>query len=148
MVTKNGTYYENITNKESDYLVLSSTTEWGPEALELLQNYYSDNLGTAMPFPIADLVARAAKAGMTVEAVMLAIDETMFAPRPSPHYLRAILTRWLGAGVHTAAQVAADKEAHQARTARRRRDRWAGFDQREYKAGELDVFVKFNGNEM
>ena len=141
-MTQNGTYYGDITNIDRESVSTSSTTtaaKWSPDQIELLQNYYEDNLGTKMPFPIAKLAIQAEKAGMQVETFMEAIDETMFAPRPSPYYLRAVVLRWLASGILTVAQVAHDREVFSVKREQNRRTR---FSQRDYKGTDWgNIFV-------
>lgn len=130
-MTQKRTYYEDIKNSEVSSSSTSSTTVLCPEDEEMLQNYYEYNFGTRMPYPIAGLIKNACRLGMQPETVCMAIDETMFAPRPTPHYLRAILLRWMQNGIFDTLQVLQDKEMHEARKDRDRRARW----DREY--GEL-----------
>lgn len=126
MMTKERRYYENITTENREDSSTSSTSGLTPNDEEMLQEYYEDNFGSRMPYPIAGLIKRACALGMGPEVVCMAIDETMFAPKPSPHYLRAILNRWMQNGIFDGLQVAADKEQHEARKARFKRARWDG----------------------
>ena len=126
MLTTERRYYEDITTEKKADTSTSSTSSLSPDDEEMLQEYYKDNFGTRMPYPIAGLIKRACALGMGPEVVCMAIDETMFAPKPTPHYLRAILIRWMQNGIFDGLQVAADKEAHEARKERFRRARWDG----------------------
>lgn len=126
-MTQNRRYYEDIKEVRDSVTSTSTTSEWTQDDYEMLQKYYEENLGCKMPRPITQLAADAARAGMLLETVLQAIDETMFAPRPSPHYFRAILLRWINAGILTPAHVAADREQFGLRKATRR----AGFTQRD-----------------
>lgn len=120
-------YYEVITETVSS----SSTTHYTAGDWEILQDYYKENLGNRMPAAVRRLIERMESAGMTVDVVLHAIDVTMFAPRPTPYYLTAVLTRWAGDKLWTMVKVLADEEQHRARNARR-------FEQR-YNFSETEI---------
>jgi len=61
---------------------------------------YLDNINPdGMTGAVAAEIEKAYAAGLSVEDIVLAIEETGFAPRPSPAYLRAILRNWAFSGV-------------------------------------------------
>lgn len=66
---------------------------------ERIRQSYEDNVGIRMTLVVARMIEQAVKDGLTVEEVILAIEETGFAPSPSPHYLRAILRHWTETGL-------------------------------------------------
>ena len=66
---------------------------------ERIRESYEDNLGIRMTLVVARMIEQAVKDGLTVDEVILAIEETGFAPSPSPYYLRAILKHWTETGL-------------------------------------------------
>ena len=66
-----------------------------PEQCEAIREAYVDNITGA----VAKLIEQAFDAGLTVDEIVMAIEETGLAPRPSPYYLRAILKNWAETGV-------------------------------------------------
>ena len=76
-----------------------------------IARYYRETLGCVMP-PMAKRDATAAiEAGLEPQLVIIALDETALAPRPSWAYARAILRRLLREGVY-------DEQAYNRRQAR------------------------------
>lgn len=70
-----------------------------PEDCEAIKTAYQDNINSEfMPGAVAHMIEDAFKAGLTAEEIIMAIEETGFAPRPSPHYLRKILQNWAESG--------------------------------------------------
>ena len=69
-----------------------------PEALEMIRLCYSENIGP-MTGVVAGMIEQAIQAGLTPEDIVLAIEETGMASKPSPFYLRAILRQWAEFGV-------------------------------------------------
>ena len=66
---------------------------------ERMRQSYEDNLGIRMTLVVARMIEKAVADGLTVDEIILAIEETGFAPSPSPWYLRKILENWLATGV-------------------------------------------------
>lgn len=71
------------------------------QILESLDGYYAMAMGREMPPVICRLMKECLAYGMKPSLLQEAIDQTTLAPRPSPHYLRAILKRWMDAGIKT-----------------------------------------------
>ena len=65
---------------------------------QLLKEAYCDNIGT-MTGAAAKLLERAFDSGLSVDELVMAIEETGLAPRPSAYYLKAILENWARNGV-------------------------------------------------
>ena len=65
---------------------------------QLLKEAYCDNIGT-MTGAAAKLLESAFDSGLTVDELVMAIEETGLAPRPSAYYLKAILENWARNGV-------------------------------------------------
>ena len=65
---------------------------------QLLKEAYCDNIGT-MTGAAAKLLENAFDGGLTVDELVMAIEETGLAPRPSAYYLKAILENWARNGV-------------------------------------------------
>ncbi len=52
--------------------------------------------------------------GMEADVILNAIQETGWARKPSPHYMRAILERYKANGIKTMVQLLHDQEEHEA----------------------------------
>ena len=65
---------------------------------QLLKEAYCDNIGT-MTGAAAKLLESAFDSGLSVDELVMAIEETGLAPRPSAYYLKAILENWARNGV-------------------------------------------------
>ena len=61
-----------------------------PDQTERIRDAYTDNIGP-MTGAVARMIETAIDHGLTVKEVIEAIEETGFAPRPSPWYLKKIL---------------------------------------------------------
>lgn len=70
-----------------------------PEDCERIKEAYLDNISDRMTSAVAKMIEDAFKAGLTVDEIVMAIEETGFAPNPAPPYLRRILERWAISGV-------------------------------------------------
>lgn len=109
----------------------SSTTtrvrarELHPMDIEVLEDYYKQNLGHEIPPFMARLMTYCHAEGMEVPVILEAIDITMMAPRPSGAYLRAVLQRWRMQGIHTEAQLREDERRHMEEKLDRGRNKWA-----------------------
>ena len=69
------------------------------EAGERIREAYIENVCDRMTAAAAKIIEDAYQAGMTIEQIIMAIEDTGLAPRPSPAYLRAILQEWARCGV-------------------------------------------------
>lgn len=70
-----------------------------PEDGEAIKQAYLDNISDTMSGAVAHMLESAFKNGLTAKEIVMAIEETGFAPRPSPAYLRKILENWVTNGV-------------------------------------------------
>ena len=85
-------YYNNNYNNGAGRALL-------PADLEQIRDSYVDNIGP-LTGAVASLIEDAFYKGkLEVEEILMAIEETGLAPRPSPYYLRAILKNWAENGV-------------------------------------------------
>ena len=92
----------SITDHQNDYnnyYTHAAERFLSPEDCEAIKNAYQENISDAMPGAVAHLIERAFASGLTAEEIVMAIEETGFAPRPSPWYLKAILENWVENGV-------------------------------------------------
>lgn len=69
------------------------------EAMQLIAEAYRANIGDTITQAAAHLIEDALSHGMEPDTVILAIEETGLASRPSPYYLRAVLRNWAESGV-------------------------------------------------
>lgn len=69
------------------------------EIMEQIAGAYRANINTMISKAAAGIIERALKAGMEPATVILAIEETGMASRPSPYYLSAVLRNWAQNGV-------------------------------------------------
>ena len=91
--TTNHNFYNNNynINTEPGVFILS------PEDGARICKAYTDSIGP-LNGTIANMITSFMKQGLTLDDIILAIEETAFAPRPSAAYLRAILRNWLRDG--------------------------------------------------
>lgn len=71
---------------------------WQPEEGERIFNAYIDNIADRITRSVANIIENAYNAGLSVDEIIMAIEETGLAPHPSPRYLQAILTNWIESG--------------------------------------------------
>lgn len=69
------------------------------EVLEKIAKAYRENIAARITGMAAGIIERALKNGMEPATVILAIEETGMASRPSPYYLAAVLRNWAETGV-------------------------------------------------
>lgn len=62
-----------------------------PEQCESIRQAYVDNISDTMTGAVARMIEDAFKHGLEADEIVMAIEETGFAPRPSPWYLKKIL---------------------------------------------------------
>lgn len=75
-------------------------TELPPrEIMEKIAEAYRANINQVITKAAAGIIERALAAGMEPATVILAIEETGLASRPSPYYLSAVLRNWAENGV-------------------------------------------------
>lgn len=70
-----------------------------PENGEAIKTAYLENISDTMTGAVAHMIEDAFKNGLEAAEIVMAIEETGFAPRPSPAYLRKILENWVTNGV-------------------------------------------------
>ena len=66
--------------------------------MQTIREAYEENIGQ-LTGAVAKLIEQVLDHGLTAEEVVMAIEETGFAPKPSPAYLRRILQNWAETGV-------------------------------------------------
>ena len=71
---------------------------WQPEDGERIFNAYIDNIADRITRSVANIIENAYNAGLSVDEIIMAIEETGLAPHPSPRYLQAILKNWIESG--------------------------------------------------
>lgn len=69
------------------------------EVGERIKEAYMDNISDRMTGAVANMITAAFEKGLSAEEIIMAIEETGFAPHPSPAYLRRILESWAEFGV-------------------------------------------------
>ena len=69
------------------------------EIMEEIAKAYRANINPMISKAAAGIIERALNAGMEPATVILAIEETGMASRPSPYYLSAVLRNWAQNGV-------------------------------------------------
>lgn len=69
------------------------------EVMHQISQAYHDNISRQITKMAAGVIERALAAGMEPATVILAIEETGMASRPSPYYLSAVLRNWAETGV-------------------------------------------------
>lgn len=77
------------------------------EAMARIAEAYRENISPTITRVAAQLIEDALTHGMEPATVILAIEETGMAARPTPYYLRAILRHWAEFGV-----VVSKREGH------------------------------------
>ena len=70
-----------------------------PEQCESIKNAYCENISERVPGAVAHMIEKAFANGLEAEEIVMAIEETGFAPNPSPWYLKKILENWVENGV-------------------------------------------------
>lgn len=71
----------------------------GKEAMGLIAEAYRANISETITRAAATIIEEALTHGMETDTVIMAIEETGLASRPSPYYLRAVLRNWAENGV-------------------------------------------------
>ena len=69
------------------------------EIMQRIAQVYRENISPQITRVAAGIIERALQNGMEPETVILAIEETGMASRPSPYYLSAVLRNWAQNGV-------------------------------------------------
>ena len=71
------------------------------EIMEKIAEAYRANISPMITRAAAGIIERALSNGMEPQTVIMAIEETGMASRPSPYYLSAVLRNWAEYGVVT-----------------------------------------------
>ena len=100
---ENNYYYNNYNNITRSRACSSETTDElpGNEIMEKIAEAYRANINQVISMAAAGVIEEALRHGMEPATVILAIEETGLASRPSPYYLRAVLRNWAEWGVIT-----------------------------------------------
>lgn len=107
-----------------------------PEDSERIFRAYTENIGN-LNAAIIQMIAKAIENGLTVENILMAIEETAFAPRPSAAYLRAILRNWCHYGV-TVAKARHEAQKDSLMSYWQRTNPALNYEQREYRDEDFD----------
>lgn len=98
-------------NSSSNSSTTTTTTRYtepcvslSDELIEHVAMAYSSTISPDIPPMAAHMMEQALLDGMTAECLIMAINDTGWAPRPTPQYLRAILRRCREQGIRTADQ--------------------------------------------
>ena len=91
--------HKHYYNYNNNYIDTGAGRVWLPEEGERIKEAYCDNISDRMTQAAASLIEKAYQAGLTVDEIIMAIEETGLAPSPSPYYLKAILSNWAENGV-------------------------------------------------
>lgn len=100
---KDNHYHNNYNNITRSRACSSEQTGElpGNEVLQRIADAYRLNISDTITQAAAGIIEQALKHGMEPTTVILAIEETGLASRPSPYYLRAVLRNWAEWGVIT-----------------------------------------------
>lgn len=87
----NNYYNNNYTHGTGRFL--------SPEQCEAIKIAYVENISERVPGAVAHMIEKAFANGLEANEIVMAIEETGFAPNPSPWYLKKILENWVENGV-------------------------------------------------
>lgn len=93
----NACMHDNNNNNNNNYHPEPGVS-YTKEDLDEIRAAYEDNIGT-LTGAAACMIEEAMMHGISPSDVIMAIEDTGMAPRPTPYYLRAILRRWAETGV-------------------------------------------------
>ena len=94
-------YYYNNNIITTQPRACSETKLPPAEIMEQIAEAYRANISPTITQAAALVIENALKSGMEPDTVILGIEETGLASRPSPYYLRAVLRNWAERGVVT-----------------------------------------------
>lgn len=86
-------------NYNNNYINTAPGVLFTCEEMERIKNAYLDNISDRIPAAVAVMIERAIDHGLTCDEIVMAIEETGFAPYPSPRYLQKVLENWAENGV-------------------------------------------------
>lgn len=81
--------------------------------LMVIKEAYQSCIGPEIKAAVAYYIERLLEDGMKADVIIHAIEETGWARKPSPHYMRAILERYRLRGIRTMEQLLIDAEEWQ-----------------------------------
>lgn len=99
-----------------------------------IMNAYCQTINADMSMQVAHMIADYMRYGIEPEVIVEAINETGFAARPSPQYLRAILRRCTNQSIHTMEQwrnAQWEREEQMTKASKARFDAWSYFPGKE-----------------
>ena len=73
----------------------------GNEVMQRIASCYRENISPVITRVAAQIIESALKNDMEPRVIIMAIEETGMASRPSPYYLRAVLRNWATYGIVT-----------------------------------------------
>lgn len=98
--TRRDDYYNNYYPARTCARAREDGDELPPqEVMQQIARVYHENINAKITRVAAGVIERALKNGMEPATVILAIEETGMASRPSPYYLAAVLRNWAETGV-------------------------------------------------
>lgn len=89
-------YYNNNYNTQPG---VSQEKTLSPEDQERIKEAYKENISDTITAAVAHMIENAVRSGLTVDEIIMAIEDTGFAQNPTPFYLRKILQTWAENGV-------------------------------------------------
>ena len=95
-ILENHEYYNNYNTRARED---AETPIPGNEVMQRIAQAYRENISTTITKAAAGIIEQALTHGMEPNTIILAIEETGLASRPSPYYLRAVLRNWAEWGV-------------------------------------------------
>ena len=104
--------------------------------LEQIRLAYSGLLGDLNVYK-AQIIDQAIKNGVQASAILDAIEQTGYAPRPSHAYFSAILRRYIVMQISTAKEAEADRQVRMRRRWKATHDDWAAWYDRPEDLDEL-----------
>ena len=98
---KNNHHQDNYNyNYNNNYTEPGVSREaWTEQEINDIKMSYFDNISDRMTASAAQIIEKAYNAGLTVNEIIMAIEETGLAPNPTPWYLKKILENWAENGV-------------------------------------------------
>ena len=92
-------HYDYYNNNNSRVRAREAGRLPGTEIMQLIADAYRANVAKEITRAAARIIEDALTHGMEPDTVILAIEETGLASRPSPYYMRAVLRNWAEHGV-------------------------------------------------
>ena len=89
-------------NYNNNYTTLPGVSQdkcLSPDDCELIKDAYCNNISDTMTMAVANIIEKAYENGITVDEIIMAIEDTGMARNPTPWYLKKILENWAESGV-------------------------------------------------